>query len=638
MPTITRWGEVKDRIKQASGGGCSEEAAILVANEAIPALLNKGPWLGSVADVRVSTFTPEFSLPFEYERAITAEQVFNGDLNMGWYTVEQSSSYIDPALWGDAVLMDLGTRSTERAFFGSGQVLAQARYPEDADVRVRIYGTIRGEQVFIQPQIDGVFKAQDFEDLVPDSTLSVGTYDELYEVTKPVTKGPIDICAVAASGKIYRLISLAPYETKAARRWYKMPELKFFTVQARSITPEVNGFAIDTQYTQVPFAAGDNIVLTGFCPTVFNGLWTVNAVVESKIYVQALPESGWVMPAGQISVFGKVSSGACFDCSCLKRFIPIVDDESDVILSNTLAMRQAVRAMWAWDKGNHAEYDKLMSAAIEILRDEITRYGQDPTHTLKRKAMYRFYYDTLPTESAGYIVGRLAIEILNGIRYGKSDWFRVLNEAQQYIMSSGKFGDGNVRRTYTIQAGGLVICDPDIISLLVAEIGGRRCEIQDKFYDVTTNKGLIGVGIDGPTGYQVGGYFTNGSLAGGQPRTIVLAQQESIVDEHGCCRTIYKVQPCQALAGCCVCTMARIRYIPVRCIDDVVIIANYAALKFMIEAFMARDAKDFAGFEALKNASFKLLDTEKREKKGGAQARMQYNSGFTGRFLRGRGR
>ena len=334
---------------------------------------------------------------------------------------------------------------------------------------------------------------------------------------KPVTKGPIDICAIAPSGKPYRLITLAPYETEAARRWYKFPELKFLTLTARSITPADNGFAFDTEYENAPFQAGDSVVLQGFCPTVFNGLWTVNAVVGSKVYVQALPDSGWVMPAGEVVVFGKVTAGTCFDCSCLKKFIKIVDDESDVILSNTLAMRQAVRAMWAWDKGNHAEYDKLLMEAVDILKDEITRYGQDPTHTLKRKAMYRFYYDSFPTESTGYIVGRLAMEIQGGLRFGRSDWFRYLNEAQEYIISSGKFGDSTSKRTYTAKEGGLVILDPDIQSLLTAEIGGRRCEIQGLFYDSTTNKGLIGVGIDGPTGYQVGGYFTNGSLAGGQP-------------------------------------------------------------------------------------------------------------------------
>ena len=84
--------------------------------------------------------------------------------------------------------------------------------------------------------------------------------------------------------------------------------------------------------------------------------------------------------------------------------------------------------------------------------------------------------------------------------------------------------------------------------------------------------------------------------------------------------------------------MGKVRYVPVKCIDDTVVIANFAALKMMVEAFICRDTKDFGGFESLKNASFKLLDVEKRHKKGGAQARMSYNTGFTGRFLRGRGR
>lgn len=624
---------------QASGGGCVEEAAIVIANEAIPALLNKGPWLGSVADVRVKTFQPEFSLPFEYDRAITAEQCFNGDLNMGWYAIEEGSTYIDPALWGDAVLMDLGTRATERPFYGYGKVLAQALYPEDAGILVRIYGRFQGDQVFVQPPgADALYKAQDFEDLAPDSTLSTGDYDDLYEIRKPVTKGPIDILATTQSGQTYRLITLAPYETSAARRWYKFPELKILTVQARSITPAENGFAFDTQYEQAPFQAGDSVVLQGFCPTVFNGLWTVNAVVGAKVYVAALASSGWVMPDGEISVFGKVTGAACFDCSCLKRFIPIVDDQSDVILSNTLAMRQAVRAMWAWDKGNHVEYDKLLEEATNILKEEITRYGQDPTHTLKRKAMYRYYYDTMPSESAGYVVGRLALEIMGGLRFGKSDWFRLLNEAQEYIISSGKYGDSTAKRTYEVGPGGLVILDPDIQSLLTALIGGRTVTIQNIFYDSSTNKGLVGQTIEGGTGYQSGGYMSNGSLAGGGQRTMVLAQQESIVDEYGCCRTVYKLEPCAANVRCCVCVVGKVRYVPLKCIDDTVVIANYAALKMMIEAFVARAAKDYGGFEALKNAAFKLLDKEIRHKQGGAQSRMLYQTGFSSRTLRGRGR
>src|SRR6516164_2233083 len=646
LGTITRWGTIKQRIMQASAGGCNERQAMIIANEAIPALLNKGPWVGSIADVLVQTFQPEFSLPYQYERAITAEQCFDGDLNMGWYAVENADVYIEPSLWGDAVLIDQGTRSTERPFFGAGKVVAFFAYPEDATFTVRIWGTFQNEQVFVQPPDGGptgTYPGSPFEDLTPaqpggTATPSLGTYDGLYQINKPVTLGPVLICAFSPSGQMYRLIEMAPYETEAARRWYKMPEMKFVQVQPRSISTSPTGFAFDTQYVNAPFVAGDSITLTGFCPIVFNGLWTVNAVVGSKVYVQARAGSGWVEPTDQVSVFGIVTKQACLTCSALKRWINIVDDQSDVILSNTLAMRQAVRAMWEWDAGRTDAYDKLMMEAVQVLKDEVTRYGQDPTHTLKRKAMYRYYYNNFPEESVGYIIGRFALEIENGMRYGKSDWMRLLNEAQEYIIVSGKYGNSTSKRDYTIQPMGLVICDPDIQSLLSAQIGGRRCIIEDKFYDSTTNKGLIGYGIDGPSGYQVGGYFTNGSLAGGQPRTIVLSQQESIVDQDGCCRTVYKVEPCQALVNCCVCTVAKLRYKTAKCVDDLVVVPCYTALKFMVEAFIARDAKNFDSFQILSFLFMDTVATEKRNKKGGAQARVGYTNQWTGRFLRGRGR
>lgn len=639
MPTITRWGDVKARIMQASAGGCDESDAITIANEAIPALLNKGPWLGSVADVRIKTFQPEFSLPYEYERSLTAEQCFQGDLNMGWYAIETASTYIDPSLWGDAVLVDMGTRSTERSFFGYGKVVCFTEYPEDADVLVRIYGKLHGEQVFIQvagPNND--FKAQDFEDLVPDGTVSTGTYDELYDIRKPVTKGQVRVAAYTQSGQLYRLITLAPNETEAQRRWYKFPECKFVVVQARSITPETNGFAFDTQYTNAPFEAGESIAIQGFCPDVFNGLWTVNAVVGSKVYVQALPASGWVMPAGEVSVFGKITKAACIESSVLKRFVKIVDDQSDVVLSNTLAMRQAVRAMWAWDAGKHAEYDKLMDEATTILKEEVTRYGQDPTHTLKRKAMYRWQYNNLPKNTAGYIVARLCLDLVGGLRVGKTDMLRLLNEAMELIIVSGKYGHTKQKRDYQVGPGGLVTLDPDAESILTAFIGGRRVNVQDIYYDSITNKGLIGMSPDGATGYQQGGFMTNGSLAGGQPRTITLAQQEPIVDEFGCCRTLYKIEPCQAMARWCVCTVVKMRYMPLKCAEDVVLIENYAALKFMVEALIARETANFGGYEAMSNKAFSILDKEIRHMKGGAQSMMHYNETFTGRYLRGRGR
>ena len=180
MPTITRWGQVKERIKQASGGGCDEAAAIgAIANEGDPRAAEQGPVAGfHRAGARDGLHERILSLPYQFERAfITAEQVFNGDLNMGWYAIEDGSTYIDPALWGDAVLLDLGTRATERAFFGSGQVYAQARYPEDASVLVRFYGNFGLQPVYVQKAVDGVFKAQNFEDLTPDSTLSAVIYD-----------------------------------------------------------------------------------------------------------------------------------------------------------------------------------------------------------------------------------------------------------------------------------------------------------------------------------------------------------------------------------------------------------------------------------------------------------------------------
>ncbi len=634
------YGDVKSTLTQASDGGCDPAQVIERVNEAIPLLMGKMYFVGTVAEINIQTFVPEFSLPFGYERALSVIQCAAGDFHQGWYSIENSAAYIDPAQWGDSVAIDLGTRATERPLLGPAKIIVQSDYNEDFGLTLRLYGSLGGQPNNVYVESEGRMFPQNYEELPigpenSDRSTSLNFYDLVSTLRKPVTKGPVRILAQDQnSGRIYRIITLQPNETDAQRRWYKYPELQFTKIVPRCVYPTDEGFQIDTNFEQVPLCVGDSIVLSGFCPTVFNGLWTVANVVGSSFYVAAPIKAGWVNPGEAISAIGCCTKLACMTVSASKEFVPIVDDNSEVIIQNRLALRMTIRALWAWDTGDvdgAQGFTTLVKQAVDMLTEDLTRYGSDPTNTLNRKAAYKYEYDNFAPSTFGYVRARLALEIPNGLRYGRSDLGRQLNEALELAIVSGKYGNTTAERVFEVTDCRKIVLDPDCESVLTATVsgvqgvngtgfgGGGEVIIGDKYWRSTTNM-QPGRGM----GYGGQPYFALSTLGGaGFLKPTLVPCEEEEVDEHGRCCKVFRLEPCGNFARCCLTAVVKLRYIPAKCLTDHLLITNYAALKFIVEGLIKKETGDFEAYQKLKNAGFAILDVEIRHKKGGAQGKIR---------------
>ncbi len=631
------YGDVKSTLTQASDGGCDPAQVIERVNEAIPLLMGKMFFVGTVAEINIQTFVPEFSLPFGYERALSVIQCGAGDFNQGWYSIENAAAYIDPAQWGDSVAIDLGMKATERALLGPAKIIVQSDYSEDFGIELRLYGSLGGSTNYVYIEEEGRMRPQGWEILPigPDNTnksTSANFYDLVTGIRKPVTRGPVRILAQDQnSGRLYRIITLQPNETDAQRRWYKYPELQVQKIVPRCVYPTDEGFQVDTNFEQVPLCAGDSIVLSGFCPTQFNGLWTVASVVGPSFYVVAPIKAGWENPGEAISKIGCCTKLACMTVSASKTFVPIVDDNSEVIIQNRLALRMAVRAMWAWDTGDvdgPQGFTTLITEATKMLTDDLARYGADPTNTLNRKAAYRFEHDNYAPSTFGYIRARLALDMANGLRYGRSDLGRLLNEAQELSIVSGKYGNTAVERVFEVTDCRKIVLDPDCESVLSASLGGRSSSgfsgggeiiIGDKYWRSTTNMSPgRGVGFGGQP------YFALSTLGGaGFLKPTLVPCEEEEKDEQGRCCKVFRLEPCGAFSRCCITAVVKLRYLEAVCLKDHMLITNFAALKFIVEGLIKREGGDFEAYQKLKNAGFALLDVEIRHKKGGAQGKIR---------------
>lgn len=632
------FGSIKATLKQASSGGCDDDQIIARTNEAIPLLMGKMYFVGTIGEIKIRTFTPEFSLPFGFERALSIEQCQAGDFTQGWYSIENQSAYVDPSLWGDSVLIDMGTRATERPMLGPARILVQSDYEEDPGLTLRMYGSLAGQPQYVEFEQDGRFLPVNYEVLPigPEPTnlaSSANLYDQIDAIIKPQTRGPVRILAQDInSGMIYRIATLQPTETDVQRRWYKYPELVLQKIVPRCVFPTDTGFQIDTNFEQVPLCVGDSIVGSGFCPTQFNGLWTVSGVVGSSFYVTAAAKANWTNPGDAISIIGCFTKLGCALVSATKLFVPIVDDNSVVIIQNVLALRMTIRALWEWDAGNVDQFQALLAQATGMLTEDLTRYGEDPTNVLSRKAAYRFEIENYAPSTFGYVRGRLALELQNGLRIGRSDLGRLLNEALELTINSGKYGSTVVQRRYEVKDCNRLVLDPDVESIATFSVQGRPGIVGDKYWKSSTR-----MNVGTRQGNFIGGrFFAMSTLAGaGFVEPILVPCDEEDRDDYGRCCKVYTFEPCGHFRRCCVDAAVKLRYIRAKCLNDQLLITNYVAIKFIVEGLVKRENGDFGAFQALQNKGFSILDSELRHRNVGAQGKQRRAGWALNRFSQG---
>ncbi len=613
------FGEIKQQLANVANGPCADTPQLKVLTfQAIKLLFDSGYWVGSFANIKTQTFTGDFALPYGYERVVEVTQpMSDGSINQAWCQIQDDSAFLEPEQWQDGEMISLGDGPLERPLIAPSILCVRPDDAIDTGINLTVTGITPSGNVASLP----VGECTEEIAIVTNTyTNGVQTYAMGFEgvltLTKPVTKGIVRVYAYQGA-KRYLIVTAQPFETTILRRRYRFPEVHIPTIPVVSLTYATDHVLIDSGLPEVQACAGQSVYITGFCPGYINGLWTITSVDGGIIRING-SFSGVVDTITEI--FGCVTGLACLNLTVLKRPVPIVSDSQDVIFRNLLAIQLALRAVSMPFGNGIDEYQKCIVQAEALLKDEVTRYGQDATRAEARIASLRFDLDRFAPGTLGYVRARLMLDLPGGLKIGKRIITRLINEAQERIIAQGKYGNSVRQKQYTVDQNNAIVLEADENSLLTASICGQPVDIEDEYYASSKpvpNAGNWGFGWGMRTG--AGSPFINGFNQNCHWRAIDYGKQE-IYDGN----RAYLVGPCAI--GKCVNATVKLKYHPIEEPQERLVIENYVALKTLAEALIARDAKDMNTYNSLEGKAFSILDKDKGQKRGGAKALPRFNT------------
>lgn len=613
------FGEISQQLANVANGPCADDPQLKVLTfQAIKLLFDSGYWVGSFGTLRVQTFDGDFSLPYGYERVVEVSQCMSdGSFNQAWCQIQDDSAFLEPEQWQDGEMISLSDGPLQNPLLSASILSVRPDNPLDTGIELTVTGILPNGNVASLNSGECTETIGIFADTYNDGRQTYADgFQGVLSITKPKTKGPVRIYAYQGAQR-YLVTIAQPFETEVLRRRYRFPEVTIPQIPVSSITYETDHVLIDTGLPEVQACAGQSVYITGFCPGYINGLRTITSIDGGIIRVDG-SFSGVVDTITEI--IGSVTQVACLNLTALKRPVPIVSDSQDVIFRNLLAIQLALRAVSMPFGNGIEEYQKCIVQAQALLKDEVTRYGQDPIRSEARIASLRYDLDRFPFGTLGYVRARLMLDLPGGMKIGKRIITRLINEAQERIIANGKTGNSVRQKQYIVDVNSAIVLERDENSLLTASICGQPIDIEDEYYASSKpvgNNGAWGIGWGVRTGIA-GPFGINGSC---KWRAIDYGMQD-IYDGN----RAYWVVPCSI--GKCVNATVKLKYIPIEEPQQPLVITNYVALKTMCEAIIARDAKDMNTYNSLEGKAFSILDKDKGQKRGGAKALPRFNTTF----------
>lgn len=197
--------------------------------------------------------------------------------------------------------------------------------------------------------------------------------------------------------------------------------------------------------------------------------------------------------------------------------------------------------------------------------------------------------------SFGYIKGRLALELPNGLAMSDAKRGRLVNEAEELLSNSGRWKFMEGQFILAVAANGRVVVPLDVEAIIYAEICGQPVELQDRKWFYTGFVTRNGLGYDG--------WNFRAELP------LIYAGPD------GCGNANYTLG-----SGCGYAFNAAVRP-PLRALcrrkwllkttdSAPMLIQNYPAIKSMIESLLYRQAGDAGNAEYKKNSALKALDNQ----------------------------
>jgi hypothetical protein len=165
-------------------------------NEATERLMSGGHFVGMTQELIICAQQQCFTLPRQIE---SVQEVFildqSLDVTSGWYAIENPSTYVDPELLNDIVLVDRGEYPTFFDICTPGKLIVYADYAEAGGTSIRIFGLDpSGNEIYTTQA--GVYAPGEVIELTMAGAVSVNTFAKITNMQKARTHGPVRVYEV----------------------------------------------------------------------------------------------------------------------------------------------------------------------------------------------------------------------------------------------------------------------------------------------------------------------------------------------------------------------------------------------------------------------------------------------------------
>jgi hypothetical protein len=164
-----------------------------------------------------------------------------------------------------------------------------------------------------------------------------------------------------------------------------------------------------------------------------------------------------------------------------KRWLPIVDDTTYLIVQNIPAIKLMIQSIWSEESNDHEGAKVFSDRCFQTLQSEVKKYLLDPVNSIKRKADYESDMATYGVNTFGWTRARLAFELNGGMNMGKSELSRVLEQAEMRIMDKIQ-AVGTLQEYEAPVTGGLILAPKEVETIIAVSFNGCPIDIKSIFF------------------------------------------------------------------------------------------------------------------------------------------------------------
>lgn len=270
-----------------------------------------------------------------------------------------------------------------------------------------------------------------------------------------------------------------------------------------------------------------------------------------------------------------------------KRYLPVTNAEDFPIVQNVHALKLLILSIERDEDGNAPqEAAAYRTEAFQVLQSEVKQHLLDPRNYMFRKSQYMQDVALLEINTMGWIRARIALDVDDALRTGKSNLTWNLMQAERRIMERGVFKDTIVELTAEV-VGGFIYAPSNVETILAASLDGTPIPIKSIFHQ----------------------YIENGP--GSFPQSAMLID-ETDRKEPGFSSPRRKYRLIASFNDSqCISMVCKLRWLPKQPTDQMVI-KNYEALRLMTAAKFLEAKNDFQNSTANQQMAFDIMDKELR--------------------------